>query len=169
MLWLPLADLRVQPKTDWINSNFTYFSLKLMIIVIADVMICNCWMFGRRETAELSLRQVEAENIKRNQKVLLLGLREKEMTTRVLSLGQLAPAEMMQAPRELTSALLLTLGDCVSTLITGKVLSLLWRWRSLAKKTYKDTNMQYQLRHRKKSMFLIWTHEGRCTSCSCQI
>lgn len=112
-------------------------------------------MFGRRETAELSLRQVEAENIKRNQKVLLLGLREKEMTTRVLSLGQLPPAEMMQAPRELTSALLLTLGDCVSTLITGKVLSLLWRWRSLAKKTYKDTNMQYQLRHRKKSMFLI--------------
>lgn len=167
MPWVPLTDVWVQPKTDWSNSNFTCFSLKLMIIVIAGVMICYCWMFRGRETAELSLREIKAENIKRNWKVLLLGLRGKQVTTSFLRFGQSPPAEMMQAPRELTLAVPVTLGDRVWTLITGKVQSFLCqRKSSLAKKTYKDAYTQYQGRHRKISMLLIWTHQGRCTSCS---
>lgn len=46
-----------QPKTNWINSNFTYFSWQIMINIRADVMISNCLMFRGRQTAELSLRQ----------------------------------------------------------------------------------------------------------------
>lgn len=73
-----------------------------------------------------------------------------------------------QAPRLLTSAALVTLGDQVSNLMTGKVQSFLCQWKSsLAKKTYKDTYMQYQVRHRKISMLLIWTRQGRCTSHHC--
>lgn len=168
MPYVPIRDVCVQPKTDWIVSNFTYFSLKLIIIVIADVMICNCWMFGGRETAGLSPRQIEAETIKRNWKVCLLVLRGKEMTTRVLRFEQSPPAEMVQSPRELMVAVLVTLGDRVSTLITGKVQSFLCQWKSsLSKKTYKDTFTQYQVRHRKIRTLLIWTHQGRCTSHSC--
>lgn len=48
-----------------------------MINVTADVMICNCSVLGGRETAELSRRQIMAENIKRNRKVLLPAVERK--------------------------------------------------------------------------------------------
>ena len=120
MPWVPLTDVWVQPKRDWTNSNFTYFSLKLMIIVIAGVMNCNCWMFGGRETAEISLRQAKNENIKRNWEVLLLELRGKQIAIRVLWFGPSPPAEMAQTPRELPLAVLVTLEERVSTVTMEK-------------------------------------------------